>query len=509
MELARLAATSSAVGATRSRSDKIQRLAELFADLDPTDVEATIGLMIGNPRQGRIGIGWATVAGLDLTPAEQPSLTVADIDDLLDRIKSTTGDGSVAARRELLASVLSLATAEELGFLREVLVGELGQGALAGVVTDGVAVAAGVKRPLMRRASMLLGDLGTASRVALTEGSEGLEAIGLTVGTAIEPMLATTATDVAAAMGDEPVSVEWKLDGARIQVHRSGDDVAVFTRNLNDVTSRLPAVVDTVRAFPAHRLVLDGEVMGMRPDGRPQPFQDTMSTFGADEDRSADPTLVPFFFDAMLIDDRQLLDEPLIERKAALAAVVGRHHIPSIDTGDLAAAEHHLAEALAAGHEGVMVKDLDSTYEAGRRGKSWRKVKPVHTLDLVVLAAEWGHGRRQGWLSNLHLGARSGDADEFVMVGKTFKGLTDELLAWQTDAFLPHRREPTTADAAEGRHVVWLEPHFVVEVALDGVQTSTRYPGGVALRFARVRRYRPDKTPDAADTIESVQALGR
>ncbi len=367
-------------------------------------------------------------------------------------------------------------------------------------MTDAIARAAGVPLDVVRRAAMLSGDLRVTARLALTEGVDALAAVRLELLRPVQPMLASTADDVAAALvATGPASVEWKLDGARIQVHRHDDEVRVYTRNLNEVTDRLPEVVAAVRTFPARELVLDGEAIGLSDDERPHRFQDTMSRFGRQQVDAHGIPLTAFFFDVLRVDERDLLDEPLAARLDALATIAGERTIPSVRTDDAAVAAEMLERALAAGHEGVMVKSLVSPYEAGRRGGAWRKVKPVRTLDLVVLAVEWGSGRRQGWLSNLHLGARGADG-EFVMVGKTFKGLTDELLTWQTERFLELK-------VSESGHTVYVRPEQVVEIALDGVQASRRYSGGVALRFARVRRYRPDKTPAEADTIESVRAL--
>lgn len=351
---------------------------------------------------------------------------------------------------------------------------------------------------------MLQGDLGQAATVALTEGEAGLTDIDLQVGRPIQPMLATTAGSVAEAVeAFASAQVEWKLDGARIQVHLHDDRVGIYTRNLNDVTDRLPQVCDLVRSFPCSSAVLDGEVIGFFGDAEvPQPFQDTMSTFGTEEPSVTAGGLRPFFFDLMFLDGRSLIDVPLGERSAALGRLVGSFQIPRITTSDAIEAADHLTAALDQGHEGVMVKGVDSRYEAGRRGKTWRKVKPVHTLDLVVLAAEWGHGRRQGRLSNLHLGARDPATGNFVMVGKTFKGLTDELLLWQTEQFLARQ----TGESDSG-HTVLIRHELVVEIALDGAQRSTRYPGGVALRFARVKGYRPDRDPETADTLDAVRAL--
>ncbi|MEM7338167.1 MAG: ATP-dependent DNA ligase [Actinomycetota bacterium] len=510
MLLVRLAETSATVAATSKRTEKTTALADLIADLPPDDIEPAVAFMVGAPRQGAIGVGWATVGRIDLPPASEPSITVGELDAALDELLVTTGDGSVGDRRAILEALLGRATAVEQEFVARLLIGDLRQGALAGVVTDAVAKAAGVTQTLMRRAVMLRGDLPAAAAVALTAGADGLAAIDLDVGRPIQPMLASTAasaTDALEAMGE--AQVEWKLDGARIQVHRNGNDVGLYTRNLNDVTDRLPHVVEWARALPGTSAVLDGEVLGYFDRGddgdhteSPNAFQDTMAVFSADTPLVPAEGLRPFFFDVMFIDGESLIDRPLRERSDRLEALVGDRQIPRIVTDDPSAAEAHLAAALDQGHEGVMVKSLDGRYEAGRRGKGWRKVKPVHTLDLVILGAEWGHGRRQGWLSNLHLGARDPSSGEFVMVGKTFKGLTDELLRWQTDAFLARK----SGESATG-HTVWVRPELVVEIALDGAQRSTRYPGGVALRFARVKGYRPDRDPSTADTLDAVRAL--
>ena len=513
MLFARLATVSATVAATSSRTGKRQHLAALITDLAPAEVEPAIGFLIGTPRQGALGVGWATVGQVKAEPAGEATLTVGDIDTLLSALLATTGPGSVAAKHDLLHQTMVRATAPEQEFLARLLIGDLRQGALAGVVTDAVANAAGVKLKEMRRAVMLSGDLGVAAGIALDAGAEGLATVDLEVGRPIQPMLAATAGSVGEAVEAFGLAqVEWKLDGARIQVHRDGDEVRVYTRNLNDVTGRVPHIVEEVRTLACRRVVLDGEVIGyFDHDETPRPFQDTMSAFDTSATPSEEAGLRPYFFDLMYLDDRSLIDVPLAERAAALEALVGERQIPRIVTDDPDRAADHLQLALDQGHEGVMVKGVDSPYEAGRRGKTWRKVKPVHTLDLVVLAAEWGHGRRRGWLSNLHLGARHPDSGELVMVGKTFKGLTDELLAWQTEQFLareiPAEEAPGDGEGAEGRHVVWVRPDLVVEIALDGAQRSTRYPGGVALRFARVKGYRPDRDPASADTLDAVRAL--
>jgi DNA ligase-1 len=500
MLLADVVATSVAVAATTKRTQKVAALAALVSAATVDEVAVIVGLLTGEARQGRIGVGWATASAIGTGGASDPTVTVAELDAVLDRIAGTTGAGSVGDRAGILSALAGRATAAEVDFLRRLLTGELRQGALDGLMADAVARAAGVPLDALRRAAMLTGDLGEAARLARAGGAEALAAVGLTVLRAVQPMLASPAADVAAALGETgEASVEWKLDGARIQVHRAGDDVRVFTRNLNDVTARLPLVVAAARALPVATVVLDGEALGLGGDGRPRRFQDTMSRFGADEDRPHGD-LHPFFFDVLHHDGADLLERPLVERLAVLEAVAPTWRVPALRTAEPGMAAAFLADALAAGHEGVVVKALGSTYEAGRRGGAWRKVKPVRTLDLVVLAAEWGHGRRTGWLSNLHLGAR-GPYGGFVMVGKTFKGLTDELLRWQTTEL------GRLATAGTDDWVVPVRPELVVEVALDGVQVSRRYPGGVALRFARVRAYRPDKSAAEADTIEAVRAL--
>ncbi len=497
--LADLVATSAAVAATRARTAKVSALGDLLRRLGPAEVAPTVGFLTGVPRQGRIGVGWRTASKVDVPLAADPTIEVLELDAILTDLAGTSGAGSVAAREQLLGDLFARATPPEAEFVRNLLTGGLRQGALAGVMTDAVAKAAGVPLALVRRAAMLSGDLGLAATLALSQGAGALEAVRLAVLQPIQPMLAASAGDVGEALElTGAASVEWKLDGARVQVHRAGDEVRIYTRNLNEISDRLPGLVALARTAAASAFVLDGEVLWWDEDaGKPRAFQDTMSAFGRDQ--AADGDAHVRFFDLLHIDGIDLIDEPLHERQRHLDRLVGDLAIPRAHTSDVAEAQAVLEEALARGHEGVMVKTLDSTYDAGRRGGSWRKVKPVKTLDLVVLAAEWGHGRRQGWLSNLHLGARDPEGG-FVMVGKTFKGLTDALLTWQTEALLERevRREGIT---------VFVRPELVVEIALDGVQASTRYPGGVALRFARVKGYRPDKDPDDVDLIDTVRAL--
>ena len=427
-----------------------------------------------------------------------------EIDRWLSDLAAETGPGSTARRRELLTGVFSRATAVEQRLLWGVFSGELRQGALDGVMVDAIARGAGVPIEEVRRAHMFSGDLGETARQAFVGGVEALRTATLVPGRAVGPMLASPAEGVAEALAETgAASVEWKLDGARVQAHRSAGGVRLFTRNLNDITDRLPGVVSLVTGLPGGDLVLDGEVAGLTEDGGPRRFQDTMGDFSAQASAGRGGGLAAYFFDVMHAGGVALVDEPLIARRVVLEELVpAPFRLPSIVTDDADEAAVFMDDAVKRGLEGVMVKDLDSPYAAGRRGGSWRKVKPVHTFDLVVLAVEWGHGRRQGWLSNLHLGARGDDG--FVMVGKTFKGMTDELLRWQTEEL---QKIAIATERDDSAHVVHVRPEKVVEVAIDGVQRSPRYPGGVALRFARVRRYRPDKTAADADRIESLQAL--
>ena len=504
--LADVVAASAAVTATRSRTGKAGAIAELLRRADPDEVEPVTAWLAGEPRQGRLGVGRRTLSQMVGDHAPAPSLTVAAVDRTLTELAETSGAGSAARRNALLTTLLSAATADEQQFLVRLLTGELRQGALEGVVLDAVATAAGVPAASVRRAFMLSGRLPETAGTALAGGVEALDAVHLRVGRPVRPMLASPGSSLDAALADlgTDVTVEFKLDGARIQVHRDGDVVRVWTRTLREVTDGVPELVDRVRALPCESAVLDGETLALDDDGRPRAFQDTMSRFGSDaSDESV--LLSPFFFDLLHLDGRDLLDEPLHVRLDALAELLADDEhaalrMPGVRRPAPEQAAEVLDGALDAGHEGVVVKALDATYAAGRRGKAWQKVKPVHTLDLVVIGAEWGYGRRSGKLSNIHLGARDPDGGEPVMVGKTFKGMTDQLLDWQTRTFPVHAREHTDWG-------VLLRPELVVEIALDAAQRSTRYPGGVALRFARVLRYRPDKTPAEADTVDAVRAL--
>ena len=506
MLLADLVACTNAVAATSARTAKIESLAELLNQTGGREAGVVAGLVAGDPRQGRVGVGWATVATLQTDTARDPTLTVGDLDTMLTEVAVAAGDGSAQRRLDLLVGFLTRATDSEADFVRRLLVGELRQGASEGVVVEAVARAAGVAAASVRRALMLVGDLGDTAGIALTEGAPGLEAVGFQVFRPIRPMLASTADDAASAVAElGRCSVEWKLDGVRIQVHRRGDEVRIWTRNLNDVTDRLSEVADVVRSLPVRVAALDGEVLGLADDLGPAAFQDTMGRVGTRRRGDGVPArgeamrVGPMFFDLLHLDGRDLLDEPLERRLACLAGAVAQHRVPGVVTEDPDEAEQVFASAVEAGHEGVMVKAAGATYAAGRRGKAWRKVKPVHRFDLVVLAVEPGSGRRRGWLSNIHLGARDPDGG-FVMVGKTFKGMTDEMLRWQTRRF----GELSTDRTA---HLVELHPEQVVEIAVDGVQRSNRYAGGVALRFARVVRYRSDKSAAEADTIAAVRGL--
>ncbi|WP_353828090.1 ATP-dependent DNA ligase [Agromyces sp. SYSU T0242] len=506
MLLDELVSTLERVASTRSRLAKVDALAGLLGGLEPAEILPAVGFLTATPRQGRLGVGWRTLQGGLGEPADDATLTILDVDAMLDRLAAATGSGSGAERAAVLHDFGARATAREQDLVSRVILGELRTGALAGVLTDAIARAADRPGEAVRRAAMLSGDLGETARIALTGAPGDLDAVGLVVGRPVLPMLAGTAPSATAALEQVgEASVEVKLDGARIQVHRSGDDVRVFTRNLADITHRVPEVVEVVRGLPATRLILDGETLALDESGAPRPFQETMSRFGADAAREVQ--LHPWFFDVLHVDGRDLIDEPLGVRRSELERVTGAYRIPGEVTDDADVAERVAREALAAGHEGVVVKGVDAPYAAGRRGASWIKVKPVLTYELVVLAAEWGSGRRQGWLSNLHLGARDPEGEfgapgGFVMVGKTFKGLTDELLRFQTEHF-PEIETRRTAST------VFVEPVTVVEIAIDGVQRSRRYPGGIALRFARVKGYRDDKGAGEADTIQALRGLLR
>jgi DNA ligase-1 len=503
MLLAEIAQASADVTETSARLGKIARLAECLRKARPEEVGTAVAYLSGILPQGTIGVGWAALRELPDPAPPPPSLELLDVDAALTTIAGIAGSGSQGRRREALDDLFSRATEGEQGFLTGLLLGTLRQGALEGVMTDVVAKAAGLPVAAVRRALMLSGDLPAVAEAAIAGGLDALSEIRLTVLRPLQPMLAQTADDVASALERiSPASVEWKLDGARIQAHRLGDETRIFTRNLADITGRVTEIVEQVRALPPEAVILDGEAIALREDGRPLPFQETMGRFGtrAGSGRRTSVPLSAFFFDCLHVDGEDLVDRPARERLAALDRILPDGlRVPRIETEDAAEAQRFLEDTLARGHEGVLVKSLDAPYEAGRRGAGWVKVKVAHTLDLVVLAVEWGSGRRRGKLSNLHLGARDPDGG-FVMLGKTFKGLTDELLAWQTERLLE-------LETAREGHIVHVRPELVVEIAFDGVQASSRYPGGMALRFARVKGYRPDKRADEADTIDTVRAI--
>jgi DNA ligase 1 len=514
--LQQLVRTSEAVAGTTARRTKTELLAGLLTQLANDEIVAAVSFLSGETRQHRLGLGPATIHASTPPPAAIATLTITAVDLALQEIEDTpTGSGARAQRVRGWTELLARATAEEQQWLRRLVLRELRQGALAGVLLPAVARAAALPVDTVRRAAMLSGDLPATAQLALRGGAAALASVRLTQGVPLDPMLASTASTLGTALRDGvEVVVETKLDGARLQLHVDGEQVRLFTRTGQEVTERLPELVELARQLPAGSFVLDAEALAFDDQGRPRPFQDTMQRIGREHDIDRWRHELPISlraFDLLHLDGTDLLDEPLVARRAALRRLVPETlRAESIVTDRPAVAQRFAERALAAGHEGVIVKDLDAPYAAGRRGASWRKVKPVHTLDLVVLAAEWGSGRRRGWLSNLHLGARAShpgsddpdhaSEDRFVLLGKTFKGLTDEVLAWQTEALLARE---THRDG----HVVHVRPELVVEIALDGVVRSSRYPGGVALRFARVRGYRPDKPPSQADTLATVREI--
>jgi DNA ligase 1 len=554
--LTELVLTSQAVAATPRRSVKIAEIADLLRTASPPEVPVVVAFLSGELRQRQIGVGYAALGGLaaggGAAGGMAPTLTVSEVDGVFAQVGAVTGAGAQATRRRMLAELFGRATDAERDFLIRLIAGELHQGALEGVMIEAVARAAGVPASEVRRAHLLGGSLQAVAEAALTPAklaaratapahpaapaavspaaattdpatpdpaggaaSAALRSFGLQVGRPLRPMLASSASSVAAAFARvSPAAVEWKIDGIRIQVHRDESGVAIFTRTLDNITARVPEIVEEALALDVRAAVLDGEAVALYPDGRPRPFQVTASRAGTQADvarQRADVPLTAFYFDLLHLDGTDLIDEPASDRYALLARVLpAKLLIPRLMTADAAAAEAFFADAVARGHEGIVVKSPSALYAAGRRGSEWIKVKPRHTLDLVVLAAEWGHGRRRGWLSNLHLGARDPVTGGLVMLGKTFKGLTDEMLDWQTARLLELAEEPDRRPAGDLRDaygVLRVRPELVVEVAFDGVQASPRYPGGLALRFARVLRYRPDKAAAEADTIDAVRAL--
>jgi ATP-dependent DNA ligase I len=504
MLLAEIVETSAAVGGTAARLQKIDRLAATLKRVPPEEASIAAAYLSSRLRQRQIGVGYASMRDMP-PPAAEPSLSLIQVDASLESIGNVSGTDSQSERRRLLVDLFARATEEEQHFLRRLIIGELRQGALAGIMHEALAKALGVPVQEVRRAVMLRGDLHAVAEAALRDGPAGLNQFKLHVGQPVQPMLAQSATSIEAALDRiSPAAIDWKLDGARVQIHVQNGDVRVFTRSLDDITSRVPEVVEIAQQLNVTSVVLDGEALTLKPDGRPQPFQVSASRFGSrlDVERlRASLPLSLFVFDILHLNGQDLIDHALSGRLHALAATVPDvWRVPQIVTRDVDQAKTFVQDTLSRGHEGVVVKALDSLYEAGRRGTGWVKVKPALDLDLVVLAAEWGHGRRTGWLSNLHLGARDPASGQFIMLGKTFKGLTDDMLRWQTERF-------QELETHRDRWTVYLRPELVVEVKFDGVQRSSRYPGGVALRFARVVRYREDKRPEDVDTIQTVQSF--
>jgi DNA ligase 1 len=504
--LSLLAETSERLAATSKRSEKQRILAATLSASDAHERGLAALYLAGSVRQPKLSVGYAQLPRLrDLPAAQASSLTVAALDSALQSIADTRGAGSNARRLELLSTLWTSATAREQPFIAGLLLGELRQGALESVVLDAAAAAAQVTPALLRRAFMLAGNLATVVQLAFDAGAAGLSAVNLELFRPVLPMLAEPAADVESALAQlTAAAFEYKLDGARVQVHRRAAEVRVYTRTGNDVTAAIPELVELALSLPESEFVLDGEVLAMRPDGRPYPFQETMRRFGRKLDVETLRQTLPlsaYFFDCLHSAGRSLLDAPTSERAAILEAIVPEaSRVPRLVTNDKAAAESFTAAAFAAGHEGVMAKACDAPYAAGKRGANWLKIKRAHTLDLVVLAAEWGSGRRKGTLSNLHLGARDASTGQFVMLGKTFKGLTDELLQFQTQAFLERETHRDT-------YTVFVRPELVVEIAVSDIQKSPRYPAGLALRLARVKRYRPDKPAQEASTLDEVRAL--
>jgi DNA ligase-1 len=510
MKLAVVAATSRRLAETSRRGEKVGLLAAVLADVPPEEIEIATAYLSGAVRQDRLGLGWATIRkAMPEAAAESATVELAEVNAVLEEIARTSGKGSAEAKQRLLRDLLSRLTGDEQQFLADILMGELRQGALEGLVIEAVARASGRPAGEVRRALMMAGDLPSVARAALggdVPGS-GLSAFMVRLFQPVLPMLAGSAEDVDQALAElGEAAVEYKLDGARVQIHRSGDDVRVYSRRLNEVTAAVPELVEAARGFAAREIIVEGEAIALRPDGTPLPFQTTMRRFGRRlevEQVRAELPVTLFLFDILYLDGESLLDEPLSRRAERLSgSVPAALLVPRIVTSSAEQAGDFHRAAMARGHEGVMVKALGAPYEAGRRGRRWLKVKTVRTLDLVVLAAEWGHGRRRGWLSNLHLGARDPAGGGFVMLGKTFKGMTDETLRWQTTRLgeLEVRREG---------HTVYVRPELVVEVAFSDLQASPQYPGGLALRFARVKGYRPDKSASEADTIDTLREIYR
>lgn len=505
MLLAKVVETSRLIGATSKRLEKTELLAQLLRQLAPEEAEIVVAFLSGATRQGRIGVGYATLRAAIVPAAAEPTLQITGVDRALSDFAEVRGTGAEARRRDVLILLMSRATGAEQDFLSRLLTGELRQGALEGIMLDGLAKAAGLPADRVRRAAMMAGGIPTLARSVLEFGAAGLDNFELQLFRPAQPMLAQSAEDVNDAVTElGEAALEYKFDGARVQVHKSGDQVAVYSRNMNDVSAAIPEVVAAVRSLPAHDLILDGEVLSLDANGRPQPFQVSMRRFGRKinvEALMSELPMTPFWFDLLYLNGGPALDEPQSRRFAELSQLApAAHVVPHLTTGDPEQAEDFLHAALQAGHEGIMAKSLNAPYAAGARGQSWLKIKRARTLDLVILAAEWGSGRRQGFLSNLHLGARDTENGGYAMLGKTFKGLTDEMLAWQTV-------ELQKIEIGRDRWTIHVQPKIVVEIAFNEIQVSTKYKSGLALRFARVKRYRTDKTAADSDTFQTVKHL--
>lgn len=507
MQLARLVDIVRLVRATTKRSEKVRLLADALRDTRARETELAAQYLSGSLPQGKIGIGWSVIQkAMTDGPSTGEPLMLTNVDAAFARLAAEQGVGSNERRVAELSRLFSRATPDERRFLSQLLIGEIRQGALEGLLLDAIAKAAGLLMADARQASMFAPDIGALARAALEEGLAGLARFSLTLFQPIAPMLANSAEDVDEALERlNEAAWEYKLDGARIQIHKGGGDVRIFTRQMQDVTDRLPEIVAWVKSLPVREAILDGEAIALRPDGRPQPFQVTMRRLGRQKDVAAlqqDIPLSPFIFDLLALDGTPFIAQPYRERVRVFTDLAVSATVPRIETRDPSEARAFFQAALTAGHEGIMAKSLTAPYSAGQRGSQWLKLKEATTLDLVVLAAEWGNGRREGWLSNLHLGARDPESGQFVMLGKTFKGLTDEVLRWQTEKLL-------SLETHRDAHTVFVKPEMVVEIAFSDIQKSSRYPAGLALRFARVKRYRPDKSADQADTIHTVTGLFR
>lgn len=505
MRLARLAGAHVALKSTASRKKKQAHLVEVISELNGTDIEIGVAYLCGEIRQPKLGVGYATLAATDVPAAKESTLSLAQVDQTLEQIALVSGKGSKAAKLSLLQSLLSLCTTEEQDYLRGLIVSELRQGALESLVVEGVAEAAGVPVERVRRAAMFSGSLRLVAEAALKCGPQGLAPFGIELFRPIQAMLAQpSAEGIEGASRIEGAFWEYKIDGARVQIHRQGDRVEVYSRKLNVVTTRVPELVEFALGLPCHEVVLDAEAVALRSDGSPEPFQVTMSRFSRQKETVDGPSELPLVvrvFDVLLLDGVEKVDEPLSSRRAELEKLLDPSALViSSRPKNMEEGQAFFEQALLDGHEGVMVKAADSLYQAGKRGGDWLKIKQVHTLDLVVTGAEWGSGRRKGKLSNLHLAARSKGPEEFVMLSKTFKGMTDAILEWQTKELLKLK-------TAQQGHIVYVRPELVVEVAFDGVLESSLYPAGLALRFARLRSYRLDKSPQQADTVEQVRQI--